>query len=122
MKIKCLMFVLTVIAATAFSGCGWNPEVTAVPITEPWSSINLPVKENAIVWASSATELKVAHKDDKTTVMDAYKKALEAAGWKMSSMDVSSENIKFLTFEKDGKTMETEYYDFQNTGVILELK
>jgi len=115
-------FTAAIVIVAAFSACGWSPSVTAVPITSPWDSMKLPVSQNAIVWASSATELKVAHKDDKSTVMDAYKKALEAAGWKMAKLDVSSENIKFITFEKDGQTMEAEFYDFENTGVILEIK
>jgi len=122
MKKRSLIFFLVVFTAAALGACGWNPEVTAVPITAPWSSMNLPVKDNAIVWASSAAELKVAHKDDKTTVMDAYKKAIEAAGWQMTDMDVSAETSKFLTFQKDGKIMEAEFYDFQNTGVILQIK
>lgn len=122
MKIKCFVFALAIITTLAFSGCGWNPEVTAVPITAPWSSMNLPVKDNAIVWESSATKLKAVHKDDKSTVMDAYKKAIEAAGWKMTNLDVAGETSKNLTFEKDGKTMDAEFYDFENTGVILELK
>jgi hypothetical protein len=122
MKMKFMILVAAMFIAAVFSGCGWNPSVTATPITAPWSSMNLPVKDNAIVWASSATQLKVAHRDGKSDVMDAYKKAIEAAGWKMTNMDVSAETSKFLTFEKDGKTMEAEFYDFENTGVILQLK
>lgn len=48
--------------------CGWKPEVTAVPMTAPWSAMNLPVKENTVVWKSEPNEFRAVHKDDKKTV------------------------------------------------------
>jgi hypothetical protein len=110
--------IVCVLASAFAFACGWNPSVTAVPITAPWDSMNLPVKENARVWASTATELKVAHKDDKPTVLAAYQKALTANGWKSSGV----RDTRTVVFEKDGKRMDLEIYDFENTGVILTLK
>ncbi len=44
-----LAFSLLAVGLTA---CGWKPEVSAVPLTAPWAQMNLPVKENAVVWES----------------------------------------------------------------------
>jgi hypothetical protein len=108
-------FLLFVFIATA--ACGWDPSVTAVPITAPWDSMNLPVKENARVWGSTPTELKVAHKAGKAEVLAAYEKALIANGWKPNGAEAGS-----AVFQKDGKRMDVEIYDFENTGAILTLK
>ena len=109
-----LLFVAVSVLATA--AC-WNPSVTPVPITAPWDSMNLPVKENAIVWASSAKELKVVHKADKAAMLDAYEKAIVANGWKTAGADGG-----IVKFTKDGKSLDLELYDFENTGAILTLK
>lgn len=109
---------LVILLASLFVfACGWNPSVTAVPITAPWDSMNLPVKEDARVWSSNPTELKVVHKAGKAEVLAAYEKAITAAGWRSSGADAGT-----VYFKKDGKTLEAEFYDFENTGVILTLK
>ncbi len=109
--------IAVILAAIFVSACGWNPSVTAVPITAPWDSMNLPVKEDARVWSSNATELKVAHKAGKSEVLAAYEKALTASGWKSAGAEAGT-----VIFRKEGKTLEAEIYDFENTGVILTMK
>lgn len=120
MKKTFSMFALVVCLAAMLAGCGWNPSVTAVPVTAPWDSMNLPIKEDAVVWASSATELKVVHKAPRPQVVAPYFKAIQDAGWKL--LKKTDDGMDFMTFEKDGKTLEAEVYDFENTGVILTLK
>jgi hypothetical protein len=110
-----IAFLFVTIVASA---CGWDPQVTAVPITAPWDSMNLPVKEDARVWSSKPNELKVAHKARKAEVLAAYEKALLGNGWKPNGALGGGT----VVFQKDGKTMEAEFYDFENTGVILTLK
>lgn len=107
-----------VLASIVTFGCGWNPSVTAVPITAPWDAMNLPVKEDARVWGSTPTELKVVHRGDKAATLAAYQKALTASGWKSAG----AIDTRTVVFEKDGRKMDAEFYDFENTGVILTLK
>src|SRR5687768_15263371 len=95
-KILSLSIVLVSIVTFA---CTWNPSVAAVPITAPWDSMHLPVKEDARVWASSANELKVAHKGDKASTLAAYEKALNENGWKSAGSPGSGT----VLFRKDGK-------------------
>ena len=56
MKKLVLVSIFTAIVALSLTACGWKPDVTAVPVTPPWSAMNLPVKDNAVVWASTPTE------------------------------------------------------------------
>ena len=114
---KLSRLLLLVVLASVIAACGWNPDVTPVAITAPWDSMNLPVKQDAIVWASDTKELKVVHKADKAALLDSYSKAIEAHGWKLKDVDRG-----FVTFTKEGKELELELYDFRNTGVILTLK
>ena len=113
-----LLSVVIAVASLALSACTWNPSVTAVPITAPWDSMNLPVNEDARVWGNTPTELKVAHKGDKASVLAAYEKALNANGWK----SVGARDQRTMVFEKDRRQMYLEIYDFENTGVILTLR
>ena len=106
------------IALLGLSACGWKPQVTATPITEPWASMDLPVKENAVVWASTPTELKVVHKDSRALVYTAYNLALAKAGW----MPTKKENgdIDYYYYAKGAEKLEMQLYDFHNTGVIIK--
>src|SRR5688500_10797749 len=117
-KTTTFLSLAIVLAAIVTFSCGWDPSVTAVPITAPWDAMNLPVKEDARVWSSTPTELKVAHKADKSTVLAAYEKALNSAGWKSAG----SPGAGSVLFRKDGKEIDMDIYDFENTGVILTLK
>ena len=73
---------LVIAAAFVLSACGWNPDVTPVQITEPWASMNLPVKEDAVVWGSTDKQFKAAHKADRKAVTTKYVEALTAKGYK----------------------------------------
>src|SRR5450432_38063 len=80
------------IVGLSLVACGWNPKVTAVPITAPWDKMNLPIKQDAIVWGSTATEFKAVHKDDRKTVMGKYVEALKAQGWALTNFDDKHEH------------------------------
>lgn len=115
-----LALIFVCFGAAVSAGCGWNPAVTAVPVTAPWDSMNLPIKQDAIVYESSPTELKVLHKDDRAKVAPAYDAAILAAGWKSAGKKAGDEMTN--VFQKDGKTLEAYVYPYENTGVILTLK
>jgi len=112
-----IFFVLMV--AISLSACGWKPGVAAVPITAPWSGMNLPVTDNAIVWASSPTELKVVHKDDQKTVMGKYTEALKAQGWTLGKFDDKTSGRYYIDMTKGADKIQVEIYEFKNTGVII---
>ncbi len=104
------------------AACGWKPEVTAVPITAPWTAMNLPVKENAVVWGSTPTEFKAVHKDDQKTVTKNYTDALKAQGWTLGKFDTESSGAFNAEMEKGAEKISLRFYDFNNTGVIIEKK
>lgn len=105
--------------AIVLSACGWKPEVTAVPLTAPWSTMNLPIKENAVVWKSEPKEFRAVHKDDKKTVTQNYTDALKAQGWQMGKFDQSGDRY-LLDMSKGAEQIYLEFYDFDNTGVLIE--
>lgn len=118
LKKTLLLLVLTLFVV----GCGWKPEVTAVPITAPWSQMNLPVKENAVVWASDDKLFKAVHKDAKKVVMESYLEALKGQGWTLGKFEGGGEDAYNAEMEKAGQKLHLEFYDFKNTGVIIEKK
>jgi hypothetical protein len=123
MKQIILIFVCMAVVALCLAACGWNPSVTAVPITAPWSAMNLPVKENAIVWSSTPTEFKAVHKEDKKAVMGKYVDALKAQGWTMEKFDDTTLKHAYdVVMAKGPEKLEIEFYDFENTGVIINKK
>jgi len=119
-KISLVAIALAMITLT-MTAC-WNPSVKAVAITAPWDKMDLPVKDNAIVWESDPKKLKVALKAGKSEVGEAFLKALEKNGWKMSAAPDMRDTSHFFEFAKDGQKLKMEVYDFQNTGVILDLE
>jgi hypothetical protein len=115
-------FILTATLALFLTACSWNPSVAEVPITAPWDKMNLPIKENARVWASDDKTLKVAHKAARREVAQTYLDALEKDGWKLTAQPDVREHGMTFNFEKSGQKIEVEVYDFENTGVIIEKK
>lgn len=107
--------------AIAFSACGWKPEVSAVPLTAPWTALNLPVKENAVVWKSEPNEFRAVHKDDKKTVTKNYTDTLKSQGWQVSKFDQVGDRY-YVEMSKGAETLNLEFYDFNNTGVLIEKK
>lgn len=119
---KYLVSVLAVsILSICFAACSWKPEVTAVPITAPWNAMNLPVKENAVVWKSEPTEFRAVHKADKKTVTKSYFDALEAQGWQLENFDQSGDRY-VVEMTRGAEKLGLEFYDFNNTGVLIERK
>lgn len=51
------LLICTAAVALLLTAC-WRPSVAEVPITAPWDKMNLPLKENARVWASDDKMLK----------------------------------------------------------------
>jgi len=122
MKRMLAAFVLTATVALFLTACSWNPSVAEVPITAPWDKMNLPIKEDARVWASDDKVLKVVHKAARREVAQSYLDALEKDGWKLTDQpDVREHGVTFK-FEKGGQRIEVDVYEFENTGVIIEKK
>jgi hypothetical protein len=121
MKEVLSVFIIAAALALSLSAC-WSPSVAEVPITAPWDKMNLPVKEDARVWASDDKTLKVVHKAARREVAQNYLDALEKDGWKLTDQpDVRESGVTFK-FEKSGQKIEVDVYDFENTGVIIEKK
>ena len=80
MKKPLAVLVLAATVALCLTACSWNPSVAEVPITAPWDKMNLPVKEDARVWASDDKTLKVVHKAARREVAQNYLNALEKDG------------------------------------------
>ncbi len=119
---KNLILISLIITATFLSACSWKPEVTAVPITAPWSTMNLPVTENAVVWVSTPVQFKAVHKDSKKVILAKYTDALKAAGWKLEKFDDKVADIFWVDMSKGSETIAIEIYDFNGTGVIIDKK
>jgi len=113
-------FTGVTIIALFLVACGWNPKVAAVPITAPWDKMNLPVKENAVVWGSTDKEFKAIHKDDKKTVMGKYVDALKSQGWTMTRFDDKQASTYYFEMAKGADKIQIQIYDFKNTGVIIK--
>jgi hypothetical protein len=121
MKKITLTFMLAALFAVGLAACGWKPGVTAVPLTAPWTTMNLPVKENAVVWASTPTEFKAVHKEDKKAILKNYTDALKTGGWTLEKFDDKSIADRYtVEMSKGADKIEIEIYDFENTGVIIK--
>ena len=121
MKKNLTVFLGILILSIFLTACGWKPEVTAVPLTAPWNSMNLPVKENAVVWESTDNTFKAVHKEDQKTILKNYTEALKAQGWELVKFDNPTERY-IVDMKKGADNIEMEIYDFHNTGVIIEKK
>ena len=122
MKQHLAIFLGIALFSVCLAACGWKPEVTAVPITAPWNTMNLPVKENAVVWGSTDKQFKAVHKDDQKTVTKNYTDALKGQGWMLVKFDTDSSGAFNAEMEKGTETISLRFYDFNNTGVIIEKK
>lgn len=120
---KTTQIIMAVLSITLLaSSCKWKPDVTAVPITKPWSELKLPIEKDAVVWGSTEMEFKAVHKDDRKTVADAYKKALETNGFQMTKFEPAKDR-EYFSFEANGVKLEAEFYDVNNNaGVIIYVK
>lgn len=118
MKKLLTLFLGVSLLAISLAACAWKPEVTAVPLTAPWSAMNLPVKDNAVVWKSEPNEFRAVHKEDKKTILKNYTDALKAQGWKLGTFDEVGDRY-ILEMSKEAETITVEFYDFDNTGVVI---
>lgn len=119
MKKYMILFLSVAIFTTYLTGCGWKPEVPAVPLTAPWLALNLPVKENAVVWKSDPNEFRAVHKEDKKTVTKNYTETLKSQGWKLEKFDENGDRW-MMDMNKGSEHLHLEFYDFNNTGVLIE--
>ena len=120
MKKIFLTLMATALIAFSLTACSWKPTVTAVPITAPWSAMNLPIEKDAVVWGSTPTEFKAVHKAGRSEIGAAYILALTKAGWRQTKKDLGS--MDFYDFEKGSEKIVLNVYDFENTGVIIDKK
>lgn len=114
---KQTLFLLCLLIFAA--SCGWKPKVDAVPMTAPWNSMALPVEKDAVVWKSDPKEFRAVHRDDKKTVAKAYTEALKKNGWALEKFDESGDRW-MLDMTRSGENIRVEFYDFDNTGVLIE--
>lgn len=121
MKKTLVALTAILILAVCFAACGWKPEVPAVPLTAPWTAMNLPVKENAVVWKSEPAEFRAVHKDGKRAVMKSYTDSLKAQGWQPSGFEESGDRFT-VDMKKGAENISLEFYDFDNTGVVIYKK
>jgi hypothetical protein len=80
--------------------------------------MNLPVKENAVVWKSEAKEFRAVHKDDKRAVMKSYTDALKTQGWEPADFKEVGDRF-YVDMKRGGEVIKLEFYDFNNTGVVI---
>ena len=117
---KHFALILLLLVVTGFlTACGWKPEVSAVPLTAPWDAMNLPVKSNAVVWKSEPNEFRAVHKDDKRKVMKDYTDALKAQGWEPADFKEDGDRF-YVDMKRSGEVLKLEFYDFDNTGVVIK--
>ncbi|NJM52251.1 MAG: hypothetical protein HC846_01965 [Blastocatellia bacterium] len=121
MKKNLLLILAISILSICLTNCSWKPDVDAVPLTAPWTALNLPVKENAVVWKSEPNEFRAVHKDDKKTVTKNYTDALKAQGWQVGKFDQVGDRY-YVEMTKGAESLNLEFYDFNNTGVLIEKK
>lgn len=119
MKNLLTVFLGICLLTVFLSACGWKPEVTAVPLSAPWTAMNLPVKENAVVWKSDPNEFRAVHKDDKRSVLKSYTDTLKAQGWQLGKFDESGDRYT-VGMTKGAEQIQLEFYDFDNTGVVIK--
>ena len=81
--------------------------------------MNLPIKDNAVVWASSDKEFKALHKDGKKVVLLNYVEALKAQGWTLTRLDDKSAGAFLVDMTKGRDKIHLDIYDYENTGVII---
>lgn len=121
MRKDSMLILGVLILSVCFVACGWKPEVPAVPLTAPWSAMNLPVKDNAVVWKSEPNEFRAVHKEDKRTILKNYTDALKAQGWALGKFDESGDRY-LVDMSKGAEEINLEFYDFDNTGVVINKK
>lgn len=120
MKRTVAIFTCAALIAVCLTACGSKSKVTPVPITAPWSTMNLPLKD-AVVWGSTAQEFKAVHPEDKKTVAGKYVDALKAQGWTLSKFDDKSRTDTInIDMAKGADKIQMEFYDFEKTGVIIK--
>ena len=117
---KFLVIVLgAALLSICLSACSWKPKVTAVPLTAPWTAMNLPVKENAVVWKSEPNEFRAVHKEDKRAILKNYTDALKGQGWQLGDFKESGDRFE-VDMKKGADPLRLEVYDFDNTGVVIK--
>jgi len=119
MKKQLTTILVIALLAVCLNACGWKPEVTAVPLTVPWTAMNLPVKDNAVVWKSEPNEFRAVHKDDKKTVMKSYTDTIKSQGWMLGKFDEVGDHF-IVEMSKGAEKITLEFYDFNNTGVAIK--
>ncbi len=116
MKLK-LNLLLVAVCLIGVSACGWKPPCPPTNLTEPWSKMNLPVRQDAAVCVSAADKFQAAHKGDREEVTKMYLDTLEKGGWRTTRKDLGS--TYYFDLEKGNDKITLEIYDWQKTGVII---
>jgi len=117
MKRKLNFIVAVTACVIGFAACGWKPPCPTTTLTDPWKSMNLPVRQDAAVCVSSPVKFQAAHKGEREEVTKMYMDAFEKGGWKMTRRDLGS--TYYYDFDKGSDKITLEIYDWQKTGVII---
>lgn len=111
---------VTMIALFLAACSDWKGKLVAVPITAPWDKMNLPVKEDAIVWGSTSKELKVYHKDGAKIVQHKYVEALRSQGWVLAKFDDKVADTFIVDMTKGSDKLRIQMFENdKHTSVIL---
>ncbi len=108
-----IVIAIAVFFTISLAGCGSSSNLTAVPLTEPWDKMNLPIRKDDIVHKSSTTELGVVAYHPASGLFESYMKAIEASGWKRTKVSSTGD---MLDYEKDGKKMSFYFLNNKDEG------
>lgn len=121
MKKQLVTILGVALLSVCLVACGWKPDVAAMPITVPWSALNLPATENAIVWKSEPGEFRAVHKEDKKTITKNNTDVLKAQGWTLGNFNDAGFEYT-AEMNRGAERIALRFYDFANTGVVIGKK
>jgi len=111
---------VTMIALFLAACSDWKGKLVAVPITAPWDKMNLPVKEDAVVWGSTAKEFKAYHKEGGKIVGKKYVEALTSQGWVLSKFDDKVADTFTIDMTKGSDKLRIEMFENdKHTSVVI---
>ncbi len=102
------------IAALACGGGGTTSTSTdlsaySTPITEPWSSMGLPMDGGSVLYSDSTTLTATYSSGSVADIGKKYEDAVKAAGWTETSRTEMMGVV--ATYSKDGKTLSLSVTD-----------
>jgi len=94
-----------------------EPELVAVPVTDPWKSMDLPVNNGTPV-VSDSTHLLVAYNDGAiSTYTTSYGQQIEKAGWTKKD-DYSEDDFTAILYTKGSSELGFAVGNFEGKTVV----